>query len=221
MGKNKSSPFFIGESIMKTFIDITRTLGLDTLDFPGDIKFDIMDVLSIKKGDDWNLFKLTMTNHVGTHIDAPLHKYKNGKSLNDFPLSDYELKCVVIEIKNTVKITLDELKGIRIPKSGAVLFKTVNSNLSRKKFSKKFVCIDPAVAEYLVKKGIKLVGIDYLSLDPIVSDYSVHKTLLSNDIIIMEDAYLRNVDPGTYKLIYLPMKIKNANGAPVRALLVK
>jgi arylformamidase len=206
---------------MKTFIDITRTLGIDTLDFPGDIKFGMTEVMSFKKGDDWNMFKLEMTNHTGTHVDAPLHKYKNGKSLNDFPLSDYELKCVVIEIKNAEKVTLDGMKNINIPKGGAVLFKTTNSRLSRKKFSKKFVYVDPSVAEYLVAKGVKLVGIDYLSLDPLISEYPVHQILLSNNVIIMEDAFLKDVEPGNYTLLYLPMKIKNANGAPVRALLIK
>jgi arylformamidase len=206
---------------MKTIIDITRTLGMDTLDFPEDIKFSMTDVLSYKKGDTWNMFGLNMTNHAGTHIDAPLHRYKKGKSLNDFPLSDYELKCVVIEIKDNRKVTMDEIKNVKIPRGGAVLFKTANSKLGRKKFSKKFVYVDPAVAEYLVAKGVKLLGIDYLSLDPLVSEYPVHQILLSNDVIIMEDALLKNVEPGNYKLLYLPMKIKNANGAPVRALLVK
>ena len=206
---------------MKQLFDITRTIGKDTINYPGDTEFCLTDETSINKGDDWNLSKMIMTTHYGTHIDLPLHKYKHGKSLDDIPLIDFELKCIVIEIKDKEKVTLAEVLATSLPKNGAVLFKTNNSNLSRKRFSKKHVYIEPNVAEYLVKKKVKLVGIDYLSPDPIDSDFPVHQILLSNDIIILEDIFLKNVGAGNYRLFYLPLKIKSGNGAPVRAFLKK
>ena len=206
---------------MKQLFDITRTIGKDTINYPGDTEFCITDETSIKKGDGWNLSKIIMTTHYGTHIDLPLHKYKNGKNLDDIPLLDFELKCVVIEIKDKEKVTLGEVTHIDIPKNGAVLFKTNNSNLNRKKFSGKYVYIEPNVADYIVKKQVKLVGFDYLSPDPIDSDFLVHKILLSNDIFILEDIFLKDVRAGCYKLFYLPLRIKSGNGAPVRALLKK
>jgi arylformamidase len=206
---------------MKQLFDITRTIGKDTINYPGDTEFCLIDETSINKGDDWNLSKIIMTTHYGTHIDVPLHKYKHGKSIDDIPLVDFELKCMVIEIKDKKQVTLTEVMRKSLPKNGAVLFKTNNSNLSRKKFLKKYVYIEPNVAEYLVKKKIKLVGIDYLSPDPIDSNFPVHKILLSNDIIILEDIFLKNIVAGNYRLCYLPLKIKFGNGAPVRALLKK
>ena len=206
---------------MRQLFDITRTIGKDTIDYPGDTKFCITSETSINKGDDWNLSKIIMTTHYGTHIDLPLHKYKHGKSLDDIPLLDFELKCVVIEIKDKEKIKLEEVMNKSLPKDGAVLFKTNNSNLSRKKFSKKYVYIEPNAAEYLVKKKIRLVGIDYLSPDPVDSACPVHKILLSNNILILEDILLKNIEAGNYKLFYLPLKIKSGNGAQVRALLKK
>jgi len=206
---------------MKQLFDITRTIGKDTINYPGDPEFRLIDETSINKGDDWNLSKIIMTTHYGTHIDLPLHKYNHGKSLDDIPIQDFELKCVVIEIKDKEKVTLDEVMLISLPKNGAVIFKTNNSNLNRNKFSKKYVYIEPNVAEYLVKKKVKLVGIDYLSPDKIDSDFKVHKILLSNNIIIMEDLFLKNIVAGNYKLFYFPLKIKLGNGAPSRVLLKK
>ena len=206
---------------MKQLFDITRTIGKDAINYPGDTEFCLTDETSINKGDDWNLSKIIMTTHYGTHIDLPLHKYKHGKSLDDIPLSDFELKCVVIQIKDKEKVTIAEVLHAPLPKDGAVLFKTNNSNLNRRKFSKKYVHIEPSVAEYLVKSKVKLVGIDYLSPDPIDSNSPVHQILLSNDIIILEDIFLKNIEAGNYKLFYLPLKIKSGNGAPVRALLRK
>jgi len=206
---------------MKQLFDITRTIGKDTINYPGDSEFRLIDEISINKGDDWNLSKIIMTTHYGTHIDLPLHKYKHGKSLDDISIQDFELKCVVIEIKDKKKVALDEVMPIALPKNGAVIFKTSNSNLNRNKFSKKYVYIESDVAEYLVKKKVKLVGIDYLSPDKIDSDFKVHKILLSNNIIIMEDLLLKNIVAGNYKLFYLPLKIKLGNGAPTRVLLKK
>jgi len=206
--------------VKKNIIDITRTIGYDTIDYPGDTKHTVSEQMSIKKGDEWNIFKLEMINHIGTHLDAPLHKFKNGKSLNDYPISSFILDCSVIEIKNKKLITLEEIKNINILRNSAILFKTKNSSLSRKKFNPDYVYLGIEAAEYLVNKQVSIVGIDYLSIDSFTGEYPVHRILLSNEIMILEDINLKNVKPGSYKLICLPLKIKNANGAPVRAILI-
>lgn len=204
----------------KNIIDITRTIGYDTIDYPGDTIHKVSEQMSIKKGDEWNVYKLEMTNHIGTHLDAPLHKYKNGKSLNDYPLNSFIINCNIIEIKNPKIITLKEIKKKKILKNSAVLFKTKNSSLNRKKFNPDYVYLGIDTAEYLVNKQVSIVGIDYLSIDSFTGEYPVHKILLSNGIMILEDVNLKKVKPGFYELICLPLKIKNANGAPVRAILI-
>jgi arylformamidase len=202
------------------FIDITRTLGLDTLTYTGDRPLEITYSASMEEGKDWNTFSLKMTNHTGTHLDAPRHMIMNGKDLNKFTAEDFILECLVIEIKSKKTITLDEIKSYKIKTGSAVLFKTRHSNEARKELNKNFVYLEYDAAKYLKEKKVKLVGIDYLSVDDYYDLKSpVHHLFFKNNILILEDAYLKKVKPGKYKLYCFPIKILNANGAPCRCFL--
>jgi arylformamidase len=201
--------------------DITRTIGFDTLVYPADPNFSIKSFFSIEHGDGWNLFSMEMSNHTGTHLDSPLHKFQNGKCLNDFKLEDFILNCIVVEIKSQESVTLEEIKNKKILKGQAVLFKTNNSKLLREKFNKKFVYIEKEAAEFLRDKEVKLVGLDYLSVDAFDSDsFPVHDILLQNNILILEDVDLQKINPGKYKLYCFPIKLHQSNGAPCRAFLI-
>jgi arylformamidase len=202
------------------FIDITRTIGLDTLTFIGDEESKISEISSFKNGDNWNILRIDMITHTGTHLDAPLHKFKKGKDLNKFGINDFIIDCLVVEIKSKKSVSLDEVVKYQVPERGAVLFKTFNSNLNRKKFKENYIYVDSEVAEYLKDRKVKLVGVDYLSIDKYNSpSYPVHNVLLGNDILILEDVNLKEVKPGKYKLYCLPIRINNADGAPCRAFL--
>jgi arylformamidase len=201
--------------------DITRTIGLDTLTFPADPRILIEPAYSIERGDGWNLFRMEMSNHTGTHLDSPLHKFKKGKNLNDFKMEDFISDCIVIEIKSKVSVTVKEIENKKIFKGQAVLFKTNNSKLQRKKISEKFIYIEQETAEFLKDKEVKLVGLDYLSVDAFDSvSFPVHDILLKNNILILEDVDLRKIKPGKFKLYCFPIKLHKSNGAPCRAFLI-
>jgi arylformamidase len=102
-----------------------------------------------------------------------------------------------------------------------VLFKTRNSYLwNQKQFVEEFVYITPGAARSLVNEGIKVVGIDYLSVEKFgAEDFQTHRTLLEAGTIIIEGLDLREVEPGDYEMICLPLKVKDGDGAPARVVL--
>ncbi|HIE30828.1 MAG TPA: cyclase family protein [Methanosarcinales archaeon] len=197
-------------------IDITRTIGPDTVVFPG----DAAPFISQTHRGGYTLSELTLNSHSGTHIDAPLHFFGSSKSLDMIPVKRFFLDADVVAIKSQVAVTVAELKGRRIDPGQAILFKTKNSDLPRNQFHEDFVYIKPDAAEWLVDTGVSLVGIDYLSPDRYGdTDFPVHRTLLGAGVLILEDIDLRAVSPGRYQLVCLPIKIHQADGAPCRAVL--
>jgi arylformamidase len=131
----------------------------------------------------------------------------------------------VVNIKDSKLIQPGELKGLDITPGDALLFKTANSTSGRNVsgvFSEDFVYISPEAARFCAEKGVGLVGIDYGSVDRrSETDFPAHYELLGNEILILEGINLKNVPPGRYTLFCLPLKIKGAEGAPARAVLVR
>jgi len=199
-----------------TMIDITRTLGPDTVGFPGDADFSI----SQKRTDCFTLSEISMGSHSGTHIDAPRHYFDEGESIDAIPIARFFLAAEVVAIKSRVAVTVAELADCSPEPGVAILFKTANSNLSRERFHKDFVYIDPDVARWLLERKVPLVGIDYLSVERYDdADFPVHRMLLGAGVLILEDIDLSLVTPGRYQLVCLPLKIAHADGAPCRAVL--
>lgn len=197
-------------------IDITRTLGLDTVSFPDDADFSAAHTRS----SGYALSRLVMSSHSGTHIDAPLHFFEGRESLDEVPVERFFLDADVIEIESQAAVTVSELDGYLIEPGQAVLFKTRNSDLPRERFHESFVYIEPVAARWLVDKGASLVGIDYISVERYDDmDFPVHRTLLGAGALILEDVDLRHVEPGRYRLTCLPIKTVCADGAPCRAVL--
>ena len=201
---------------MADIIDITRTIGLDTVVFPGDTAPSVSQACC----DGYTLSELTLGSHSGTHIDAPLHFFDGRKSLDTIPVERFFIDADVIPVESQVAVTVEELRGRKIDPGQAILFKTRNSDLPRDRFCEDFVYIKPDAAELLVDMGASLVGIDYLSPDRYGDmDFPVHRTLLGAGVLILEDLDLRAVAPGRYRLTCLPIKTSHADGAPCRAVL--
>jgi len=201
---------------MADIIDITRTIGQDTVVFPG----DAAPFVAQARCDGYTLSELTLGSHSGTHIDAPLHFFDGRKSLDTIHVERFFLDADVVAIKSQVAVTVAELKGRKIDQGQAILFKTRNSDLPRDRFCEDFVYIKPDAAELLVDMGVSLVGIDYLSPDRYGDmDFPVHLTLLGAGVLILEDIDLRAVASGRYRLVCLPIKTHQADGAPCRAVL--
>lgn len=197
-------------------IDITRTLGLDTVSFPDDVDFSTLHT----RASGYALSRLVMSSHSGTHIDAPLHFFEGRESLDEVPVERFFLDADVIEIESQAAVTVSELDGYPVEPGQAVLFKTRNSDLPRERFHENFVYIESGAARWLVDKGVSLVGIDYVSVERYDDmDFPVHLTLLGAGALILEDIDLRSVEPGRYRLTCLPIKTVRADGAPCRAVL--
>ena len=167
--------------------------------YPGDAGVAIENTKSIKK-DGFNLSEISMGLHSGTHVDAPLHYLPGGKSIDQIPLSTLTGKAIVCDLTDVKDaIGPKDLENFEIEPGDIVYFKTRNSLLAGKKFSRKYVHLNIEGAEYLIEKKAKAVGIDYLSIEKYDSiDAPVHKKLLGRGIPIIEGLILSRVAGGRY-----------------------
>jgi len=210
------------EKAKTPWIDISVPLRDSMVYWPSDPPVSIKRVKDIEQGDTANLSVISMGAHSGTHVDAPIHFVKKGKGVDNIPLDTVVGRARVIEIKDSESITPEELVRHRIRRGERILFKTENSShvWQKDEFVEDFVFISDAAADLLVDRGVRLIGIDYLSVGSFKHGGSyVHKTLLSGGIWIIEGLNLSNVTPGKYDLICLPLRIVAGDGAPARAIL--
>src|SRR6185369_10935984 len=178
---------------------------------------------SLAKGDNANVSGLSFGAHTGTHVDAPAHFIEGAKTVELLDLEVLIGEAQVIEVPDEM-VTIDEDFVARncAPGTVRVLFKTRNSALWNNEFKTNFTSLELAAAERLVEQGVKLVGIDYLSIEKFHSlDHEVHRALLSHEVIILEGLNLAQVPAGKYELICLPLRLRTnlGDGAPARAVL--
>jgi arylformamidase len=192
--------------------------------WPGDPKFSMSLASSIAKGGVVNLTRLDMGAHTGTHMDAPFHFYRDGSGIDELPLDALIGKCRVFDLTGiTSHISAATLETCDLKGVTRALFKTRNSQHwanNDSEFDKNFLALTDDAATYLVHHGVKLVGVDYLSVEAYGSKaHPVHDTLLGADVVVIEGLNLSDVSAGDYELIALPMKLKGADGAPARVVL--
>lgn len=167
---------------------------------------------------------LEIISHTGTHVDAPLHFIRGGSTISDMPLDATVGPARVIEIKDKVKVTKEELEKHDIKKGERILCKTINSprTYEAQSFVDDYVYLDVAAAEYLVEKEIILFGLDNITIGTLKVEHNierVHETLLEAGIYILEDCALAGVPPGEYELIFLPLLMYKGDAGPGRAIL--
>jgi len=207
---------------MKIF-DITVPISPKLPVYPGDPAIGLDQCLSLAKGDPANVTRINIGSHTGTHVDAPYHFIETGQKLDELKLELFTGRTHVLEVTAPV-ITESVLSEFDFTDKTRVLFKTRNSYLWDRgpEFVKEYVYIDPRAAELLVKEGIKLVGIDYLSVEKFGSTkFETHLELLKNGVVIIEGLNLREVEPDDYEMICLPLSLAGADGAPARVILRK
>ena len=204
--------------------DISLPISNDLPVWPGDPPFGRELIDSIARGGQTNTSFLSMSAHMGTHIDAPDHFLGNGRTIENLPLSVLTGRVYVLHLPEADLITANMLAQADIPpRTRRILFKTRNSTLwtqKEKTFQTDFVALAPDAAEYLVDHGFKLVGIDYLSIAPYTNGRPTHQILLRAGVVIVEGLDLSAVSPGRYTLHCLPLKLVGSDGAPARAILV-
>lgn len=206
---------------MNEWIDISVFISDDMVHWPGEPRVTISKISDLNKGNPANVSALSMSVHTGTHMDAPNHFIKDAVDISQIPLRVCIGPARVIPIKNKHSILPDELAMHNIRDNERILFRTHNSDhdWTRTPFNKEFVYIATEAAKYLADLNVALVGVDYLSVGGINNGRDVHKALLAAGIWIIEGLDLRNIIPGYYDLICLPLKILNSEGAPARAAL--
>ena len=209
---------------MKKIWDISVPLSDTTLVWEGDPSLQIEQVSELPE--EFNVSRLNMGMHVGTHIDAPLHLIKNGKSVDQFPVEILIGPAHVVQVADDVQ-EINEQDLISAGLNGKVdrlLIKTKNSHYwenSEKHFKRDFAGLSRHGAGYLVNCGVRLVGIDYLSISPLSDLAEPHLILMRHDVIILETLNLSKVEPGWYDLYCLPLNLIGTEAAPARAILVQ
>ncbi len=210
--------------MLNDWIDISVTLHTGMVRWPDNPPVQIERTLDIDHGDVCNVSTIAMGSHTGTHMDAPLHFLQTGKGIAEMPLDATLGSARVIEIRDTESIKPAELHPHAIQRGERVLFKTQNSTRCWKTdtFVEDFVYISQEAARYLAELGVRTVGVDYLSVGGYTKDgVETHRALLEAGIWIIEGLDLSQVQPGTYELICLPLKVTRADGAPARAIIRK
>ena len=214
----KGSGFFA----MK-LIDVSVPLDATLPSYPGNVPFTLEAVKRIARGDSSNVSALHLSAHSGTHVDAPRHFFDDGLGTEALPLEMLIGRTRVIELTSRTGIDADELAGLDLSEDVRVLFKTPNSRLwGSPEFHKDYVGVTESGAEHLIARGIKVVGVDYLSVEEFKKPGApAHHVLLGGGAIVIEGLNLRDVDPGIYEMICLPLRIVGSDGAPARVLLRK
>lgn len=208
------------EDDMKIY-DISVSLSAELPVFPGDPPVVIEPVTRIARGDDSNVSRIAISNHSGTHLDPPRHYNDSGIPIDQVPLPLLMGKALVLELSGVKRITRAELEKFPIKGEERLLLKTDNSRLWEiPSFCADFSHLTEDGARYIAESGVKLVGIDYLSVERADGDGAVHRLLLNKGIIILEGLNLEEVPPGSYELVCLPLKIREGDGAPARAILI-
>lgn len=197
---------------MSDWIDVSVALDAELVRWPGDAAFELRREGSLARGDACNLSSFSMSAHLGTHVDSPLHYAADGASMDEL---DFDAVVGAARV-----IGMEEAGGIR--RGERVLFKTENSNRAwqHEPFDPSYTALTPGLARELAARRPALVGIDYLSIGtPDLDGEETHRILLGAGIWIVESLDLRGVERGEYDLICLPLKIAGAEGAPARVLL--
>jgi arylformamidase len=207
--------------------DVSVSISPQMPVWTGDPPVQIERVASINKGDPANLTRLSLGAHTGTHVDAPYHFFEKGLKVDQLPLSTFIGSAHVLEVHPGERtITATDLGSLGLPSTvQRLLIKTDNSYLwegGLLEFEKDFIHLGHDAARWIVRRGIKLIGVDYLSVDSFDSgDKVAHHTLLEAGVVIVEGLNLSHVAQGVYQLYCLPLRIADSDGAPARVVLIK
>jgi arylformamidase len=178
--------------------------------------------LSRDKSHTAHVTSIEMGSHTGTHVDAPAHFVEGGKTLSELPLDVFVGPATVFEIPGVRSIARVDLEKLEWTGVERILFKTDNSaHWSDGRFFEEFVYLEPEAGEFLVSRGVRLVGIDYLSIDRFHSEkHPTHFALLPHNVVILEGLNLSKIFPGQYHMVALPLNLQYADGAPTRVILI-
>ncbi len=205
--------------------DISLTLSPSLVVWPGDPPVNLTQPVSMERGDMFTLTRMDISAHTGTHVDAPAHFVAGGAGVDSLDLNTLIGPALVVDARAARELSASVLESLAMPAgTQRVLFRTRNSELWRGPhtvFDEDFVAITADGASWLVEHGVRLVGVDYLSVAPFAESAPTHQILLAAGVIAVEGLNLSEIEPGEYQLCCLPLKIAGADGTPTRAVLVR
>ncbi len=206
---------------MKTseWIDISQPLNNNIATWPGDTPFSYKVSWSKEESGSVNVGKLTMSIHTGTHIDAPFHFDNDGKKVLDLDVQVYVGPARIIDVSNLESIGKKELESFHLEGVERLLLRT-SSHGKAEEFPEVIPHLRADIASFLSEKGIRLIGVDVPSVDPLDDkELAAHHQLFKHGIHILENVVLDHVADGDYELIALPLALTDADGSPVRAVI--
>jgi arylformamidase len=203
------------------FIDVSVPLDTQLPTYPGNTPYSLEPIKRIARGDSSNVSTLHLSAHSGTHVDAPRHFFDNGAGAESLPLEMLCGRVRVIELTTRKAVTAADLAATDLSADVRVLLKTHNSVFwGAPEFHPDFIGLAESGARHLVDHGVKLVGVDYLSVEQYKAPGApAHHVLLGGGTIVIEGLNLRDVDPGVYELLCLPLAVVGSDGAPARVVL--
>lgn len=202
----------------KKIIDISMELSNGTPEWPGDMPFSYELSVTKEQSGSVNVGKLQSSTHIGTHVDAPFHYDDQGIKIDELPLEIYMSKAQVVDVSGLSTIRGADMAPLEEGVT-TLLLKTASWK-DRSQFPETWPVFDESIAEWMAGNGVKLLGVDVPSVDPETSkELPMHQAMNRNQRFILEGIVLDDVAEGVYRLAALPLKIKGAEGSPVRAIL--
>ena len=209
---------------MKRVHDLSMPVRTGGLVYPGNPEIVIEPQQAISQGAGANVSRISFGSHTGTHVDAAKHFFDDGQTVDQIPLDRLVGPALLIAVEQSLaSVAASELERHDLRDHTRILIRTRNSAyLSDPAFHRDYTYLAPDAAEYLVSKGVELVGVDYLSIEQFHSGHHrTHRTLLDNDVGIVEGLSLAGIPPGDYDFICLPLRLEGIDGAPARAILLE
>jgi arylformamidase len=202
-------------------IDISVPLDDKLASYPGNTPFSIEPIKRIARGDSSNVSTLHMSAHSGTHVDAPRHFFDSAPGTEALSLEMLIGRTRVIEVPTRKAVTGEDLAAFDLSEDVRLLLKTSNSRLwGSPEFHSEFIGLTESAARHLVDHGVKVVGVDYLSVEVFHTPGApAHHVLLGAGTVVIEGLNLRDVDPGVYDMFCLPLRVSGCDGAPARVVL--
>lgn len=204
-------------------VDVSVLLAPGVPTYPGNPEFELTPVHRLAAGDSSNNSRLVMGTHTGTHVDAPRHFFDDRPGVDSLPLELLIGRSRVIDLPHRGGITEAHLAAAGLREDLRVLLRTPNSALwnSHDGFHTEYTYLTEGGAKFLVDQGVKVVGVDYLSVEQFHSGHHrTHRTLLERGIVIVEGLDFSGIKPGKYAFCCLPLRLEGLDGAPARAVLM-
>lgn len=202
-------------------IDVTRPVISGMTVWPGDESVLLERTASISSGSMVNVSRVHMGVHTGTHVDAPLHFIDQGKSIDELDISLFTGWVRVVDARYVKSINPEHICNLPGESGEAVFFKTSYSDKTLEgPFDPDYAGLSPEAADMLLDQGVRVVGIDALSIEQYNSqEFPVHYALLGKEVLIVEGLCLKDVAPGRYRYVCIPLNLKGSDGAPARVVL--